>query len=517
MGGLEGAFASDKWHYEGFYAFGQTKEAQTSGGQVNVLNFRNALEAIPDADDVDGDGNTTEAICRDANARAQGCVPVNVFGFNSMSPEAIKYIQAPGSLATFTSQRVLGASLTGEVFDMPAGPFAIAVGAEYREEFSSSEFDPLTQAGLNAGNAIPPTEGEFDVSEAYLEVNVPILKELPFADSLSFRGAIRASDYSTVGNTLSWNAGLRVGADSLVAVPRDSRSVDPRAEHQRVVLAAEPDVPDWYSGSVRRCYCNVERPYVRGLPRGAGCDCEHHRQRRSFTLNQADIQGICGFDRGNPDLTEEEGNSWTIGAVIQPEDIAVLDKFDFTVDYYKIDISDAIVQTDRNFILNQCYGGGNQSFCNFVTRRPTAVGANSAGSIEFLDAGVTNSGGEFAEGVDLTVGFNTPIGSGKFNARLSYTHLLDHYQIPLPDEDKDQLSGEVGDSDDKAYLIAGLQHRQVRRHVADHLHLVRGSRRSASSLAYDLEPGSVGIPLRRPISTCSSRGRRAMRTRSSWV
>ena len=109
-----------------------------------------------------------------ANARAQGCVPVDVFGYNSMSPGAVNYIQAPGSLATFTSQRVLGANVTGEVFDMPAGPFAIAVGAEYREEFSSSEFDPLTQAGLNAGNAIPPTEGEFDVREAYLEVNVPM-------------------------------------------------------------------------------------------------------------------------------------------------------------------------------------------------------------------------------------------------------------------------------------------------------------------------------------------------------
>src|SRR4029079_15214063 len=136
-----------------------------------------------------GDGNVAGAICRDANARAQGCVPVNVFGFNSMSPAAVQYIQAPGSLATFNSQRVIGASLTGEVFDMPAGPFAIAVGAEYREEFSSSEFDPLTQAGLNAGDAIPPTQGEFDVKEAYLEMDVPLLKEKAFADSLSFRGA----------------------------------------------------------------------------------------------------------------------------------------------------------------------------------------------------------------------------------------------------------------------------------------------------------------------------------------
>jgi outer membrane receptor protein involved in Fe transport len=213
----------------------------------------------------------------------------------------------------------------------------------------------------------------------------------------------------------------------------------------------------------------------------------------SFTLNQADIQGISGFDRGNPDLSEEEGNSWTIGAVIQPEGVAVLDKFDFTVDYYKIDISDAIVQTDRNFILNQCYGGGNQSFCNFVTRRPAAVGANSSGSIEFLDAGVTNSGGEFAEGVDLTVGFNTPIGAGKFNGRLSYTHVLDHFLIPLPDEDKDQLSGEVGDSDDKAYLQLGYNIGKFGATLAT-TYISSASLDDGFLAAYGLEPESVKIP-----------------------
>jgi iron complex outermembrane recepter protein len=492
VGGLEGAFASDKWHYEGFYAFGQTKEAQTSDGQVNVLNFRNALEAIPDADDVDGDGNTTEPICRDANAREQGCEPVNVFGYNSMSPGAIQYIQAPGSLATFTSQRVLGASLTGEIFDMPAGPFAIAVGAEYREELSTSEFDPLTQAGLNAGNAIPPTEGEFDVREAYLEMDVPLLKELPFADSLSFRGAIRASDYSTVGNTLSWNAGLE-----WAPIP------SLRFRATRALATRAPNINELYSPPSQTFPTGLTDPCdgvtaTSSDPTSVACRAApgvsaNIAANGDFSLNQADIQGISGYDRGNPDLFEEEGNSWTIGAVIQPEGIAVLDKFDFSVDYYKIDIGDAIVFTDRQFILDQCYGGGNQSFCNFITRRPEAVGANSAGSIEFLDAGVTNSGGEFAEGIDLTVGFNTPIGAGKFNAQLSYTHLLDHYLIPLPGEDKNQLSGEIGDSDDKAYLMLGynigkfggtLQTTYISSADLDEVFLA----------GYDLEPGSVGIP-----------------------
>jgi outer membrane receptor protein involved in Fe transport len=454
VGGLEGSFASDKWHYEGFYAYGQTKEGQTSNGQVNVLNFRNALEAIPDALDDDGDGNVTEAICRDANARLQGCVPVSVFGFNSMSPGAVDYIEAPGSLATFTSQRVIGASVTGEVFDMPAGPFAIAVGAEYREEFSSSEFDALTQAGLNAGNAIPPTEGEFDVSEFYLEMDVPLLKEMAFADSLSFRGAIRASDYSTVGNTLSWNAGLEWAPIPSLRF-RATRALSTRAPNINELYS--PPSETFPTGIIDPCLgvtatsSDATSVACRAAP-GVNANIATNG---SFTLNQADAQGIGGFDRGNPDLSEEEGNSWTIGAVIQPEGAGALDKFNFTVDYYRIDISDAIVQTNRNFILSQCYGGGNPSFCNFVTRRPAAVGANSAGSIDQLDAAVTNSGGEFAEGIDLTVGFNTPIGSGKFNAQLSYTHLLDHYLIPLPGEDKDILINEVGDSQDRAFLMLG--------------------------------------------------------------
>ena len=50
-----------------------------------------------------------------------------------------------------------------------------------------------------------------------------------------------------------------------------------------------------------------------------------------------------------------------------------------------------------------------------------------------------------------------PIGPGRLNARLSYTHLLDHYIIPLTGGDKDYVAGEVGDSKDRAYLTLGYQ------------------------------------------------------------
>lgn len=458
VGGLQGSFASDRWHYEGFYAFGQTKEAQVTSGQVNVLNFRNSLESIADVEDVDNDGDTAEVICRDPNARLQGCVPINVFGFNSITPEAVNYIAAPGSLATFTSQRVIGLNLTGELFDMPAGPFAIATGYEYRKEFSSSEFDALTQAGLNAGNAIPPTRGEFDVNEFYLEANVPLLADKPFAEQLSLRAAVRASDYSTVGNTLSWNAGFEWAPVSALRF-RVIRALSTRA----------PNINELYSPPSQTFPTGVQDPCI-GVtatgtdPISVACLAapgvldninDPAQGNGEFALTQADVQGISGFDRGNPDLNEEEGNSWTIGAVIQPENMGALDKFDFTIDYYRIDISDAITLRDRNFILSQCYGGGDTSMCQFVQRRPNPVGPNNAGSIEFLDADITNAGGEFAEGIDLTIGYKQEIGPGDFSANLSYTHVLDHYIIPLAGGDKDFVGGEVGDSKDRAYLALG--------------------------------------------------------------
>lgn len=202
VGGFEGLI-SGSWNYETFYSFGQTAESQVSSGQVNVLNFQNALEAIPDPD-----GTPGSAICADANARAQGCVPANVFGFNSFSPGAIAYINAPSLLSTLTTQKNAGLNIEGDVWDLPAGALSVAVGGEYRAENSRSEYDSLTALGLNAGNAIPATEGSYNSIESYLEVRVPLLAQMKGAEQLTLTGAIRSADYSTVGSTLSWNAGL---------------------------------------------------------------------------------------------------------------------------------------------------------------------------------------------------------------------------------------------------------------------------------------------------------------------
>jgi iron complex outermembrane recepter protein len=441
------------WDYDAYGSYAFSKRSQNSSGQVNVLNFRNALEAIPDTNDIDGDGNTTEPICRDANAREQGCVPVNLFGAGNISPAAVKYIQAPSSLSTYVSQQFYGATVSGEPIAMPAGALGVAFGAEYRKEKSLSEFDSLTQLGLNASNATPATEGDYDVKEVFGEVRVPILKDAPFAKALSLQGAVRFSDYSTLGNTTSWNIGAEWSPIS-----------DVRVRATRALATRAPNIGELYSPPVQD-FPTVTDPC--NLVTATATDAKSVRCRAApgvaaniaanngvFTLSQADTQGVSGFDRGNPDLKEESGWTTTFGVVYTPRSIPALSRFTFTLDYFDVKISDAIVDTPRSFILDQCYSG-DASFCNFITRRDQNVGANSAGSLEFVDAASSNSGGYNTSGIDLTATYADKVGPGNLTARAAWTYLNDGYLVPLPGAERDYFAGEVGSSKNKGSLGLG--------------------------------------------------------------
>ncbi|MGC4250933.1 MAG: TonB-dependent receptor [Sphingobium sp.] len=444
---------TDKWHYEVSYVYGQTKEAQSGTGQVNVLNFRNALNAIVDTDDLNENGNTTEIICADATARAQGCVPANIYGFNSLAPAA-NYLAAPSSLTTKIQQSVASANITGELFSLGLGaaPIGLSFGAEYRREFSSSEFDALTQAGLNAGNALPPTKGRFHVWEGYVETIVPILADTPFFKTLNVRGAIRVSDYSTVGRTFSYNYGIEW------APVEDIRFRATRAQSTRA-----PNISELYSPLLQDFPTGLQDPCAGITATTTGALADNCRAapgvmaninaNGAFTVTQSDLQGITSYAGGNPNLQEEKGKSWTVGVVINPRSINALRNLTLSVDWFDLKVTDAIVSTPLQFILDQCYRQGEQGFCDFITRRPGVEGANSAGSLDEVNSGASNSGGLRTSGIDVSLTYQQNLDSwgltGTLGLNVAYTHLLKGYAIPLPGSDKDYFAGEVGASKDR--------------------------------------------------------------------
>ncbi|MFL6829133.1 MAG: TonB-dependent receptor domain-containing protein [Sphingomicrobium sp.] len=450
--GFEGKLFNDRWNWDLTYNFGRMEEAQISAGQVNAANFRNALNAIVDTADVNQNGNTTEIICADSIARAGGCVPINIFGFDSITPAMANYVQADTNHSFKVTQQVINANLSGSLIELPAGPLGLAVGAEYRKEQSAENWDALTNVGGNLGNALPDTFGQFNVKEAYAEMNVPIVKDLPFAKQLNLRAAGRVSDYSTVGTVKTWN----VGGDY---APIDDLRF--RATYAKAVRA--PNIGELFTGPSQTFPTGLVDPCVGVTATSTGTTADVCRLdpgvlvnialNGKFTILQADKQGVSGFTSGNPDLGAESSKSLTAGVVVNPKSINALRNLVLSVDYWSIKVSDAVFFAGRQLILNQCYQAGDPSFCQFITRYPQQTGASSPGAIQFVNVVPINASTFKASGIDAVLQYRTGLDmllSGlTANARISYTRYLKGFVVPAAGLPADPFAGEVGTAKNK--------------------------------------------------------------------
>jgi iron complex outermembrane recepter protein len=449
--GFDGTVFDDRFNWDVSYNYSKTIENQVSSGQVNVANFRDGLSVMVDVDDVNGNGSTTDYVCTNAEARANGCVPVNIFGAGNISPEALAYIDAQGTFQTEITQQVVQANLSGELFNLPAGPVGIATGVEYRKEKSKEDNDALTNAGMNAGNKIPDTAGSFDVAEAYLEVRVPILADTPGFKLLDIGGSVRVADYSTVGTVYSY-------AGTATWKPVDD--IRFRGTYSRAVRA--PNIGELYSGLSQTFPSGINDPCDGVGPTGGGTAGDICRSQPGvnaniaangvFTLNQADQQGISGFNGGNPDLEEEKADSWTLGAVITPRSLG-LNNLSLSIDYYNINVKNVIAAPGRGFTLDQCFNKGNAAFCDLVTRRPSATAVNSSGSIEFIDAININGASWKTEGLDVVLNYRTGLDAigagGTVSAQVAYTHVFKNDYFPAAGEPADRQAGEIGTAKDR--------------------------------------------------------------------
>ncbi|WP_083671912.1 TonB-dependent receptor domain-containing protein [Sphingomonas montana] len=455
--GAEGKIGSN-WNWEASYNWGKTKASSSLSGLINQDRAVLALDAVPDVYDANRNGNTTEAICASVEARAQGCVPYDVYGAGRVSTAALDYLRAISTRDAEQTLQVAAANLSGTLFALPAGDVAIAVGAEYRTEKSSEIFDPLSNAARNSYIQQTNTSGQFNVKEAYGEIVVPLIHDTPFINQLDIRGAARVSDYSTVGTFYAYNVGVEWSPVPDIRF-RGVYAQAVRAPNIGELFAA----PSVSIGSVNDPCAGVT--LTSGGTTGAVCRANagvlaNIQQNGVFTLNQSDLQGVGGLNVSNPNIQEESARTWTLGAVINPTSIHALRNVTLTVDYYNIKLKDAIARTSRDFILQQCYLNNDPTFCSLISRRTVASGPYSAGSVQQVDSALINSGGLSTEGIDTTLSYRQSLadlglGNGSATFSASYTHLFRQGGVPLSGAAFDSTAGEINNPRDRAQVVVG--------------------------------------------------------------
>ena len=302
--GLEGDI-NDNWDYELYYQFGTNTQDQTNGGVYNTANFLNALDV-----ESNGAGGFQ---CVNSLARDLGCVPINVFGANTITGAALDFIKVDSQLTTRMTQQVAGATVTGSLLDLPAGELGVAIGGEWRKEKSAFNSDSLAASGLTSGNSIPNTVGEFDVYEMFAEAIVPILKDSPFAEYLGLEFAVRNANYSTIGS----NWAYKISGDW-----RPFEDLRFRGGYSTAVRA--PNIGELFNPG-GETFRNFTDPCAFGGQGGVSADGNTVYDVQSATVQTncatlgtatldpagINIRSAGGLSAGNPDLNEETCHSGT--------------------------------------------------------------------------------------------------------------------------------------------------------------------------------------------------------------
>jgi iron complex outermembrane receptor protein len=399
--GLKGGL-TEKLNWEVFYNQGENKLTDVQGGGVLIDNFAAAFRVNP----------ANPMACANGDPK---CVVINPFGLNSLTKEMINYIYTDLTNITEVSQKQIGASIAGSLFSLPAGDVGIAVGAEYRKESSSFRPDQLYVQGkaLSRSAGIQPTGGQFDVKEAYGELYVPILSEIPGIHMLAFEGGVRFSDYSTAGSVLSYKLGGEYSP-----IP----GLKFRGLYQRAVRA--PNVIELFSGATNTApqatdFCNAtasrtsaERAFCLqlGVP-AAVIDV--------FQQENVQIRAITG---GNPNLSEETSDTWSVGGVFRPEFVPNLQ---ISVDYYNIKIKDAIAVFGGGLQPTITACRGNLSLTNpFCAPLNHRTPDGQLYDVSLLNANIANIS---SSGIDFRLDYRFETGSlGKFSYFLAGTYLIEN-------------------------------------------------------------------------------------------
>ena len=320
-----------------------------------------------------------------------GCVPFNVMGHGNISEAAIDYIGTLKKGVGIVEQDFAEVLATGEVFEgWGYGPVSGAFGLTWRD---SSFFDnalpvdvdslgpPLNapelgirgippgytggSPNLHKFSTVPKVSGQYDVWEYFGELNAPIWESASGEQRIGGTIAFRQSDYSTSGKVEAWKVGFDIQLMEGLRL-RATQSQDVREANFQERFDAQGgggNVRDPWKGNV------------------------------SYTITTV--------ASGNPNLNVETADTRVFGFVYEPQ-FDLLQGLQVSVDWYEVDIADAISQIGQQDVVDRCYQG-DQGQCANIEFDP------KTGDVTRVFRRFFNQDKAIVEGLDFEVAYRTEV------------------------------------------------------------------------------------------------------------
>lgn len=424
--GFDG-FLSNGWSWDVSYNYTRFVDTRVDFGRANPKRFANL---------------TNPTLC-EADALCPGLW--NPFVAGTLTPQMIDYAFLPNSPVVRGGTKQFQANLSGDLgsFELPAGPIAWAAGVEKRWEDYLYQPDGAALIGEIYSVAGEKTEGAYDVSEAYLEVSVPLLADLPGVESLNLSAAVRSSSYDFLDSTYNSKIGLEYTPFNGLLIRAT------RADGFRAPSIGELFAPQQESNLSYNEPCTGY-----GLPgatqsAAVKANCAADGLPANFTLSSNQSSSLVG---GNPNLTPEESESLTFGVVYTPD---FIENFSVALDYFDIEITNGIGTAGTSNIINGCYESENFSspLCALLVGAaavdripyPTSPRRDVLGAMAGVLVTNANLSTFNTSGIDFDVNYAFDMAGGRVKLRLDGTYLREFNYQPFAGAELVELAGYYGE------------------------------------------------------------------------
>ncbi|MDN7124594.1 TonB-dependent receptor plug domain-containing protein [Pseudidiomarina terrestris] len=434
VAGVRGEITRD-WTYDLSFNAGDVAYSEMYQNDLSNTAIKRALDIVADP-------ATGEAVCRSAlEGLDPSCVPWNVFQPNGITDEQLAYLTLPLYANGETQLREFNVYTVGDLsMSELKSPWAymgpsILFGYTHRSEALRYQPDSAFQSGDGAGQGGPsvPVNGDLSVDEIYTEIQIPLVTEASFADTMMLDLGYRYSDYSTGIDTDTYKVALGWDVTDTFKI---------RSSFQSAVRHA--NIRELFQPQGLNLFDMAEDPCAGANPTASLEACANTgvtaEQYGSIFDNPAGQYNY--MQGGNPNLDAEKSETKAIGFVWRPH---LANDFDISVDYFDIDVEDAVGIVDPIFSLNQCLETGDATYCDLINRNEN--GSIWQGAEGYITATNVNIGYLRRTGVDINSNYLVRLSDmGRLKFNLVGTYFMNFDELPQPGSDLIQCAGLWGGS-----------------------------------------------------------------------
>ena len=354
-----------------------------------------------------------------------------------ISQEVQDYLYAVDTGHTEYTQWSVEGFMTGDLFEMPAGTAATAIGFHYREDEILDTPGPIVLSGnnwLSGSGGI--TTGDDTTVAVFAEIDIPLLAGKPMVEYLDFNASVRYTDVDSYGDDTTYKVGFNWAfTDSFRARSTFGTSFRTPALYELYLANQSSGL------SARQADPCINWATALALGNisdrtATNCAADGIPPDHIASVGPSVLTG-----GGLGVLSAETSESFTFGLVWQPAfaDLSV------SVDYFDILVEDEVDKIGGQAIVAGCYESlffPNEPLCDQFTRSSSTAPLPLA-ILEIRDSFI-NVSKQQIRGMDIAAQLTQEVGrAGTLSVDTQWTFNFED-TVALFDNTEEDLSGLAG-------------------------------------------------------------------------